>query len=767
MTFYAHSKNDVGQMETVGKHLRDVAATAARFAAAFGCPDEAYVTGLLHDLGKYSALFQRRLEGIERAVDHWSVGAWAALNEYRSSGIAAAVAINGHHLGLQQASKDALAELAPGKAASATLRRPEEPVDKLLDLCAGDGLQLPDSLPETIYSGLQGSAAAMLDVRMLFSALVDADYLETEAHFAATVPGQKRYREPGPPLEAGRMLAALLGHVEQVAQRSEATLGVKQMRADLLAACLRAAEQPPGLFTLTAPTGTGKTFSMLAFALKHAQIHGMRRIVTVIPYLTIIEQTVQAYRSALAAAYSAEDLSDLVLEDHSLAGTDQATGRHDEHDDEQEDHARLLAENWDAPIIVTTSVQFLESLFANGPRRCRKLHRLARSVILFDEVQTLRPSLAVPTLATLSHLSQRYGATIVFSTATQPAFSHLDDPVRRHCSAGWRPTEIVPDSLRLFERARRTTVVTKRLVDRMTWEELADELSTERQALCIVNLKRHALELYDLLASRGQCSPLHLSTSMCPAHRQDVLADVRERLAGDLPCTLVSTQCVEAGVDLDFPMVYRAWGPLDALAQAAGRCNRHGLRQTGEVRLFKPADEDNPYPDRAYQQAAMVAENMLQRSGAESLDLNDPALFEQYYRELYDMRGVGKTEGELLQSICIQHFAEVARQYRVIEQNSVNVLVPYLPEEFQSLVAEVRETGLNRSWIRRARPYTIGMFRPRPRDRVMDRMEPVPVRRGKRGVSENAEDWFIYLWEEDYRPDVGLVTPTTLPLVIG
>ncbi len=765
--YRAHSRTATGHEDPVATHLRDVARTAAQHAEAFGGSEEAHLAGLLHDLGKYGELFQKRLKGQERGIDHWSAGAWVALSRYQRSGIAAALAIQGHHVGLGQAAEDALRDLDPSRLEEnhpLNLRLSDSDTDHLLRLLDDDGLLLPDQMPETVYGGLNGlSAAAMLDVRMLFSTLVDADFLETEAHFQAASPDQKRYREPGPSLEPERFLSALRSHLRDVAATSQATPQVNEMRDHLLAACLEAGAGPQGLFTLTAPTGAGKTFSMLAFALKHALTHDLRRIIMVIPYLSIIEQTVEAYQEALASVVDPESMSQTVLEDHSLAGgTDRP-----EQGDQQQDHSRLLAENWDAPIVVTTSVQFLESLFANRPRRCRKLHRLASSVILFDEVQTLRTSLAVPTLATLSHLSKRYGASVVFSTATQPAFTHLDEAVKQYCVGGWEPTEIVPDELHLFDRARRTRVEWSGTDEPIPWEALAEQIGGLRQVLCIVNLKRHAIALFNELKARDGEGLLHLSTSMCPAHRQVALDEVRERLNDGRPCRLVSTQCVEAGVDLDFPVVYRAWGPLDAIAQAAGRCNRNGRQEIGEVRVFKPEDDRRLYPDGAYQQAASVADSLLRERGADPMDIHDPRQFEQYYRELYDIQGVAGAQSELAEAMETQHFAEVARLYRVIERGAVNVLVPYCPEAFHELADEVRETGLTREWIRDARPHTIGMFMPRRDDPVRDRMEAAPVRGGRRGAKEYADDWFIYLREEDYDADLGLVTPEKLSLLIG
>ncbi len=764
----AHSANEYGKAELVCEHLSDVAARAADYAAAFDASAEAGLAGLLHDLGKYGYLFQARLKGEAHGVDHWSAGAWAVLTRYKNKAIAAAMAIQGHHLGLQQASKDAFAALNPYKLASAQPlgRRLSDPnVDSLLERLAADRLPLPDesTVPDSVFEGLQSPAVAgMLDVRMLFSALVDADFIETEAHFQPREDGSKGYREPGVSLDPARALQALMSYLDDVARQSAASPTIKRLRADLLKACLEAAAESPGLFTLTAPTGAGKTLSLLAFALKHAEKHQLRRIIVVIPYLTIIEQTVGEYKKAFQSLFPPEDLQRYVLEDHSLAGTrgDDAAGTLDQDmEDKNLRSRRLLAQNWDAPVVVTTSVQFLESLFANRPGACRKLHRLARSIILFDEVQTLPVSLAVPTLAAIARLAERYGSTVVFSTATQPAFPHLHESVRRYCAQGWQPREIVPPSLDLFHRARRTRVAWPSDLRQPTpWADLAQRIMEEPQALCVVNLKRHALALYRELHSEGSEGLCHLSTNMCPAHRQDVLASVRKSLLEGKPCRLVSTQCVEAGVDLDFPTVFRAWGPLDAVAQAAGRCNRNGKAEIGNVYVFLPEDEG--YPDGAYRQAAGVTRILHQMVG--QLDIHEPGVFARYYRELYDLVRPENKNEELINALERKDFADVAKLYRVISQDAVNVLVPYDNTRFQALAEEVRQNRLSGRWIVRARPYSVALFRPRADDPVGWRLEPVAVRGGA-----PSGEWFLYMDAKDYSAEIGLVPPEASQCLIA
>lgn len=745
--YYAHSapasRPTRDAWEPLRDHLRDVSERAALFASAFGAAEEARLAGLLHDLGKYSERFSRRLEGLERGLDHWSAGAWAAAVRFRNAAVA--LAVQGHHVGLQ--APDALNQL---RKPAGGLELTEDDFPSLLALLEADGLSLP-APGRSIFDpvGLRGSG--MLDVRMLFSALVDADFLETEAHFQRDGGGAKVHRDEGPPLQADAALARLDAHLAELSRQGRAAPHVDRLRADLLAACREAAALRPGVFTLTAPTGAGKTLAMLAFALGHAREHGLRRIVMAVPFLSIIEQTVRVYRDLLAPALGERYL----LEHHSLAGT---RGKEKDGQSENERAARLQAENWDAPLVVTTSVQLLESLFANRPSACRKLHRLAKSVILLDEVQTLPPALAVPTLATLSHLQERYGSTVVFATATQPAFESLDGKVRRLSLSGWTPQEIVPASLNLFERARRTRVLWDVAAPR-SWASLADDLAHAGSALCIVNLKRHARDLAQLLAERGVPGLLHLSTNLCPAHRERVLAEVRERLEKKLPCVLISTQCVEAGVDVDFPQVFRALAPLDAIAQAAGRCNRNGrMAEPGLVRVFLP-DAERLYPPGVYEAAARVT-TLLLKKYPEGLDLQSPGLFAEYYRTLYDLtraaeadKGRAKRLDEALGCLSFQAAAE---HYRLIDQDAVNVVVPYDREAFEDLREELRRAERPTArWIRRARPHTVNVYRRREgKDPLHAFLQPASSTRGE----DVREDWFLLLDESLYdRESLGLL----------
>ncbi|MCK9232583.1 MAG: CRISPR-associated endonuclease Cas3'', partial [Syntrophales bacterium] len=358
--YFSHSKNQNGRKEPLFDHLTSVAYRAALNASFFDAIAEATMTGLLHDLGKYGGLFQKRLAHEESGIDHWSAGAWVALTNYKGAGLAAALAIQGHHIGLQVASADDLRNINPTKLREQhplNLKLSEPDIDELLHRLSNDGIDLPEvSSFKSLYEGLQSpAAAAMLDIRMLYSALVDADYIATEAHFKADPDEHMTCREEGMKLDAAKLLSILVSHVEELAATSTSAPIVNSIRVDLFQSCLDAGNSNQGTFTLTAPTGAGKTLSMLAFALQHALKHDLRRIIMVIPYLSIIEQTAHIYKNLFKAAISEEYINRFILEHHSLACLQPSTAAEHEgaKDMENEDYraVRLLSENWDAPIV--------------------------------------------------------------------------------------------------------------------------------------------------------------------------------------------------------------------------------------------------------------------------------------------------------------------------------------------------------------------------------------------------------------------------------
>jgi CRISPR-associated endonuclease/helicase Cas3 len=765
--YYAHSANKVGKKHDLKDHLSSVDAIIREFLTNSHIAGEASLAGLLHDFGKYGDLFQDRLKGEAQKIDHWSLGAWLALFEFKA--IAASLAIEGHHIGLQYLNKNHLKTLDPTQLTTnhpLQLRLSEDNLDVLKSRLTSDGIE-PKIAQALLSNELKSTVSSMLDVRMIFSALVDADFLDTEAHFNGTSEG-KQYRQRGPELQEERALEILLEHIKELQDKTQAAPEVREVRNTLLNNCLKVADSTTGLFTLTAPTGSGKTLAMLAFALKHAIEKKLRRVVIVLPYLSIIEQTASIYRGIFESHFGRH----YVLEHHSLAETGVEKAKSDSEGKSGEQEAaerqrRLLAENWDAPLIVTTSVQMLESLFSNRSSACRKLHRLTRSVILFDEVQTLPTNLAVPSLAALSHLAHNYGSSVVFSTATQPAFEHLHENVMSHCATGWQPHRIVSESQNLFTNMKRVHVSWDNPDKSTNWDELADQLKKHFQVLCIVNIKRHARIVWDKIGVEAS----HLSTNLCPAHRKVVLESVGKRLLDKQPVRLIATQCVEAGVDVDFPVVYRAYAPLEAIIQAAGRCNREGRQvQLGQTHVFQPLIEnnENEFPDPSYGQAAQVTKMLFRRHGEDKMCLDNPDFITAYYHELYDIskpEAMDRTQ-RLLEYVMAGSFPDIAKEYRLIKQDAINVLVPYQPliEEFDKLCDEGNTIGLTSEWIRRARPLAVSVYRPKHDDTIWDSLITVKIA-GRNDKEQN--DWFIYIRKEDYHPVLGLIPSGSFNIWIG
>ncbi len=787
--WYGHSHNGnggIGVPELLRNHVTGVAELSAQFAAPFGCSSQAKAMGLLHDLGKYSHQFQRRLtDPSVKARDHATIGALLAAKVGRAFGELPAWCIEGHHIGLGIARPYnefidevmRLFENDPDRFTSAD-------GSNVLEAFRADGLEVPKF--NSGFAISHNYLADMLDARVLFSSLVDADFLETEAHFAGDATCPRRPRPEGQKLNVDKALLAF----DQYLHRLQESLVAKSpnpvylgLRQQLMAECrAQGRQQQPGLFTLSAPTGAGKTLAMLGFALEHAKYHDLRCIVLAMPFLNIVDQTARIYRRIFDREQFGDDF---LLECHSLA--DDASQRYfaDEQVDRSEDdltlirrRRRLLSENWDAPIILTTSTQLLESLFAHKPSRCRKLHRLAGSVILFDEVQTLPPKLAVATLGTLNRLAgseSPYRSTIVFATATQPAFGSLSPRlgslVDRNCYIGelpeWTPTELVSNTDNLFQIASGRVTVEWRLDDRIKLTELAAELALHPQVMAIVNLKRHAIELAEALRE-SDSNTYHLSTNMCSQHRLQVLDRVKQRLDTDQAVRLVATQCVEAGVDIDFPRVYRALAPLEAIAQAAGRCNRNGVFAKGVVTVFKPLDHNDDgfqrkiYPP-GYSSAVAATESFLNNlRHATSEDdclpevISCPDYLRKYYELLYAHHGrdsrVCEDESELIEAIKRGDFAEVARHYRLIQQNVINVLVPYERAEYEILIRDGSQDKMTpaqvRAWIRRARPHSVSVFRPENASAdIWNQLLPVPLGldpadESSHGIATEGHEWW-------------------------
>lgn len=660
--------------------------------------------GLLHDIGKASKEFQHYIaessDQTKRGPDHSTAGAREACSAYGDKlGKILAFAIAGHHAGLANGS-DLLRRLDPARYDINAYNGWRDHVSHL------PTMQTLASAP-TLSPAKDAGFTAWFLTRMLFSCLVDADFLETE-HFYSQAHGTPIERSDFASIsDLHRRLSAFMLDSFSNAPGTP----VNMARAQVLASVKSKAALTPGLFTLTVPTGGGKTLASLSFALDHAMRHQLQRIVYVIPFTSIIEQTAETFRHALSA-------KDDILEHHSSFDWSPTSL-----DDEGRDGLRKLqraAENWDAPIVVTTAVQFFESLFAARPSRCRKLHNLSRTVIILDEAQTMPVPLLRPSLSALDELARNYGASIVFCTATQPAIRAADAAIMhkgRTLGLDIPPErELAPDPPSLYRTLKRVDVEV--MSNEIGDSEIAARFAEAPQMLCIVNSRLHARALFESI--KDMPGAAHLSTLMCPRHRKMKLADIRQRLARKEPVRLVSTSLIEAGVDVDFPEVWRAASGLDAIAQAAGRCNREGKAETGRVVVFTPAEAKVP---RAFVAPWQAAQTALRRH-ADPLSLE---AIHAYFRELYWAKGacaldaalVNGTPG-ILRSIEERagdldfEFKHIAEAYRMIDDAMEPVIVPWKAtaddRDADDLLGKIAASERPvRADLRRLQLYTVGI----------------------------------------------------------
>lgn len=669
-------------------HLKSVAALAGDFTAPLGGSSWVSLAGLWHDLGKYQPAFQeyiRSASGMEAHIEtapgrvkHAIAGAIHAEKSLCAYGKLIAYLIAGHHAGLPDWYPD-----GNGAALSQELR------DERATFEASLGASIPDEILSPPLSlekpTIRKADELHLWLRMLFSCLVDADFLDTEAFMDEGRAGMR-----GGYADIAMLRAAYDLHMAE--NFSAADTPVKRLRAEIREACLARADDAPGLFSLTVPTGGGKTLASLGFALHHAQLHGLSRVIYVIPYTSIIEQTADVFRRVFAGI---EPIP--VIEHHSNLEAENETAR-----------SRLAAENWDAPIVVTTNVQFFESLYAAKPSRCRKLHNIANSVVILDEAQLLPPEHLAPILDALRQLIERYRVTVVVSTATQPELcKSRQDPFGRVELAGLgEARELAPDPTRLYRELERVNVTLPLPGGaRRNWDEVAQELGELDQVLSIVNRRDDAAELWRLLPS----GTLHLSARMCGAHRAEVIAAIRRRLAAGEPVRVVSTQLVEAGVDLDFPVVYRAMAGLDSIAQAAGRCNREGnLPDRGRVVVFDPP---KPSPSGLLRKAEDAAINVLAGSSGEPLALdNFRRFFDHFYASVnsHDREGVMDLLGRDAVRGEIQ-FRTAAQKFRLIaDEGQRPVFVRW--GDGAVLIDLLKSIGPNRVLMRKLQRHTVTLY---------------------------------------------------------
>jgi len=715
MYYYAHStkKPDKSDWQPLKDHLTKVATLSRDFANDFSAGDLAYDSGLLHDLGKYSQDFQRRLEGQKIHVDHSTAGAIEAIRLFNddqyAAGLLFAYLIAGHHGGL----------LNYGSAASGLCERLHKEkipdysaylTEISIDTQAIGPFKLRPAPHKTGFS-------ISFFTRMLYSCLVDADSLDTEKFCS---PERSSFR--GKYESFGILNEKFNAHMQKIHSDAKDT-PINRKRQEIFDQCVRAGSLPPGIFSLTVPTGGGKTLSSMAFALEHLKTHNLKRIFYVIPYTSIIEQNAEVFRNIFGWQN--------VLEHH--CNFDPATVETDDTDTGKES-LRLATENWDMPIIVTTNVQFFESLFSNKRSRTRKIHSLAKSVIILDEAQMLPTKYLLPCLAALSELVRNYGATVVICTATQPRLGDLLDK-------NSRPREIMQSPDRLYESFKRVRVTN---LGPLNDTELSARLTGQPQVLCIVNTRNHAKKLYDSIRNDGNC--YHLSARMCPAHRRKKITEIKARLQEGKDCRVISTQLIEAGVDIDFPIVYRTMTGIDSIAQAAGRCNREGKLPCGEVFIFRSTE---PYGKATSWQSLVAEVGGMALAGS-----NDPlslATVSDYFGRLYHFKGDdGLDEKKILPQFeeragdLAFPFETIADDFQIIDEGTRDLIIPY-DDHARTKIEELRAAEFPGKFFRELQGYSINIY---PNE--FSEME------RENRIEAIAERFYVLRSCEDYSDETGL-----------
>lgn len=651
--------------QSIEAHLKGTGELAETFAAEFGAAANGKLCGLAHDIGKYSDEFQLRLRGGKK-VDHATAG---AIECFKIKAAFEAVCVIGHHSGLPNVGhKDA--DTTESQTFFGRKLRAEQ---------GG----IPDyrknwnghiALPQDYFRPSGRGFATAFYIRMLYSCLVDADYIDTETFMNGDA-GRGNY-EP---------LSALCDKLTAyISKWNNPTREIDILRQKILNSCIEKASAPRGIFSLTVPTGGGKTVASMAFALNHAAANSMKRIIYVIPYTSIIEQNAKVFRDILG--------QENVVEHHSSVSYELS-----ENADELEYRSALATENWDAPVIVTTAVQFFESLYANRSSKCRKLHNIANSVIIFDEAQMIPSNNLRPCVAAIAELVRAYNATAVLCTATQPAI----DEMLLEYSKKESVVELCPDVDGMFEKFRRTSFEKE---GRLTTDELVSRLESQQQVLCIVNTRKFAQEVYEALPSEGR---FHLSTLMCPVHRKQKLDEIRERLKSGKTCRVVSTSLIEAGVDVDFPRVFREMAGLDSILQAAGRCNREGKRsaESSIVTVFESENKVN--------KLIAVNRDAAEETVRDWTQPNTTSTIERYFKAYRDfLRNDDKsgviTASEKGISGCGLPFEWIAKEFKLIDQNTFAVYIPI--GEGKELVSRLREGERSRGLYRRAGMYSVSIY---------------------------------------------------------
>ncbi|WP_027450841.1 CRISPR-associated helicase/endonuclease Cas3 [Xylanibacter brevis] len=704
----SHVRTPELEIQSNEDHSRGVAARAVSFAETFGMGDLGRIMGLLHDKGKEQSEWQKYIQGatgynkdytyIKKGPNHSYVGAVIAQKQYPQIAPLIAQPIAGHHRGLY----DYCVYIEETKC--------DVPQDVTIDE------PIPYQLPK--FSKLERFDLHHT-VRMLFSCLVDADSLDTEAFMN---PEQARLR--GGHATMPELLRMMENHLQQLKTNAPNT-EVNSIRNYVQEQCIKESQGNSGFYSLTVPTGGGKTLASVLWALHHAAKNHLQRIIIAIPYTSIIVQTAATLKRIFG--------EDNVLEHHSNINPEEIK------DKMLRERLQLATENWDYPIIVTTNVQFFESLFSNKRSDCRKLHNIAKSVVILDEVQTLPLDFYRPIVDTLNTLQRVFGASVLFTTASQPILSGRIESTNPQASFDALSSvhEIIPDSAKLHDKLRRVEL--QFMDGARSYDDIAEELSKHQQVLCIVNTRRDAKELYDRLPKEGIC--LHLSRMMCPAHVAATIEYIKTalKLQKNQPLRVVATQLIEAGVDIDFPVVFRQEAGLDSILQAAGRCNREGKSELCTTYVFSLGKE-HPLPSGFMTQTNNARLNMGQQH-----DWFAPEAMTCYFKQLHSR--VDNFDSKQMQEMLYKQeceFEEAARQFHLIDDQTTSVIINW--KESMDLYEQLLSQGPSYDLMKKLAHYSVNI-----RKRDFDKLQSMGA------VEEPFENLYAITNPSFYKADTGLI----------
>lgn len=672
MEYLAHSDKENGLKQTVLEHAIGTANCAEKFASSFTVPIYGKILGLYHDIGKFSKEFQNYLlyGGVKGSVDHTGAGSIeifkTGLNSKNPTFFLLAMCIAGHHGGLPDMGDN------PKTSEKGTL------LYRLNNSSFPDYAVYKEYLPSIksedvpdITKNLTTAFAQMFYVRMLYSCLVDADYLDTEVFLADKTVLRSGFID----ITKMKLLVD-----EYTSKFDPASSALNKMRCELLKQCKDAGSDNKqihkNLYTLTIPTGGGKTLSSLSFALNRAVLTGRQRIIYVIPYTSIIEQNAGVFKGIVGKNNVVEHHMNVVYDD-----TDGSNRK------------KLATENWDAPLIVTTNVQFIESIFANKPSKCRKLHNIANSIIIFDEAQMLPEDYLLPCVEVIKELSEHYNCCLVLCTATQPSLDKFFDN---------KALEIIDKPKFYYDVFKRTKI---KILGKLTESELAAKLKKYSQVLCIVGTKRKAQQIFELL--KEEKNVYHLSTNMYPAHRKRILEEVRVKLKNGEVCRVISTSLIEAGVDVDFPTVYKEMDALDSIVQAAGRCNREGKHNAKDSIVYVFELEGNSNKLRLLEK--QVTENILQ----EYEDISSPEAITAYFNKLHVLLAENLDKRKIFE--FLKHgrqrfyFKTIASMVKIINDNTKSIFIPF-DSNAKIIEQELRSGARTKELMRKMGAYCVNIY---------------------------------------------------------